>query len=366
MGDTMSRTSFGETISRLSSRRLSRRTFVSGAASMGTLALTSGTTRAQAGGPIVVTTFGGFVEKTFRSALAEPFEKETGIKVILKLGSMSEWLTSAMVNRRKPDIDVLWLAFPESIRAVMEDDVVMELSKERIPNLADVRPIWLDMFDRKGVGHEYAAFGIGYRADMLQDPPKSWADFWSPKYAGQIALPDINSNGSWEFLMMAARLNGGDESKLDIGLDAVKRLKPGVKRFFKSLTEAQNLLDTGEAGMVGPITDLRVYALQDQGKPVKFVLPSEGTIPSLVSFHIAKNTANREQSEKFVNFALSKPGLTDFCNALICGVPRADVQLNDKARSRVAPFETLVIFDWRKIVPSMKRYTEVWNREVIR
>ncbi len=345
---------------------LNRREFVGGAAALGALGLSAAPASAQAGTSIVVTTFGGVVERAFRNVLNEGFEKQTGTKVILKLGSMSEWLTSAMVNRRKPDIDVLWLAFPESIRAVMEEDVVLELSKERIPNIAQVQPVFYDMYDRKGVGHEYAAFGIAYRSDMVSEPPKSWADFWSPKYAGQISIPDINSNGAWEFLMMAARLNGGDESKLEVGFDAVKRLKPSVKRYFKSLTEAANLIDTGEVAMVGPITDFRAYALQDQGKPVRFVLPSEGTIPSLVSFHIAKNTAHREQAEKFVNFALSPEGQRDFCNALICGTARGDVQLDPKVTARVAPFNSLIIFDWRKIVPSMRRFTEMWNREIVR
>lgn len=345
---------------------LDRRQFVAGAASLGGAALAPSLGSAQGSGSLVVTTFGGVVEKAFRSVLNENFEKQTGTKVILKLGSMSEWLTSAMVNRRKPDIDVLWLAFPESIRAVMEDDVALELSKDRIPNLAQVQPVFYDMYDRKGVGHEYAAFGIAYRTDMVSEPPKSWADFWSPKYAGQISIPDINSNGAWEFLMMATKLNGGDESKLDVGFDAVKRLKPSVKRYFKSLTEAANLIDTGEVGMIGPITDFRAYALQDQGKPVRFVLPSEGTIPSLVSFHIAKNTANRELAEKFVNYALSPEGQRDFCNALICGTARGDVQLEPKVASRVAPFQSLIIFDWKKVVPAMKRYTELWNREIVR
>lgn len=345
---------------------LNRRQFVAGAASLTGLSVTPAASLAQSGGSLVVTTFGGVVEKAFRTVLNENFEKQTGAKVILKLGSMSEWLTSAMVNRRKPDIDVLWLAFPESIRAVVEDDVALELTKERIPNLANVRPVFHEMFDRKGVGHEYAAFGIAYRTDMVSEPPKSWADFWDPKYAGKISIPDINSNGAWEFMMMAAKLNGGDESKLNVGFDAIKRLKPSVKRYFKSLTDAANLIDTGEVGMIGPITDFRAYALQDRGKPVRFVLPSEGTIPSLVSFHIAKNTANRELAEKFVNFTLSADAQREFCNTLICSPTLPNVTLEPKVSARVAPFESLVIFDWRKIVPSMKQYTELWNREIVR
>ncbi|MSO76475.1 MAG: ABC transporter substrate-binding protein [Alphaproteobacteria bacterium] len=313
---------------------------------------------------IVVSMFGGVVERTFRTTLIEPFEKATGIKVTPKLGAPGEWLTSAMVNRARPEIDVLWLIFPESIRASQETDVLLELSEARIPNLAKVDPIWRQMYKGTGVGHEYAPFVIGYRTDMIDDPPKSWADFWNPKYAGKIAIPDIVSPGAWELLMVAAKQNGGSETNAGPGIEAMGKLKPSVKRFYKNLTEAANLLETGEAAVVGPITDFRVYALQDQGKPVRVVHASEGTLPSFVSFHIAKNTANRDAAEKFVDFAMSQRGLTDFCNALICGPTRPDVTLSGKAAERAVPSSGLIIFDWPTVVPLMGRYTEMWNRTI--
>jgi len=344
---------------------IGRRAVLGGMAA-GALGAAAGFTpfRADAQTPsIVVSMFGGLVERSFQTALIEPFQAATGIKVTPKLGAPGEWLTSALVNRARPEIDVLWLGFPESIRASMEPDVVAKLTEERIPNLAHVRPVWRDMYNNYGVGHEYAAFGIAYREDLV-DAPTSWADFWDPKYAGKIAIPDIVSTGVWEFLMMAAKLNGGSETNAAPGIEAIKKLKPSVKRFFKNLTEATTLLDTGEAAMVGPITDFRAFGLQDQGKPVRLVRPKEGDLPSFVSFHIAKNTRNMEAAEKFVDFALSEKGMTDFCNTLICGPARPGIELDPKAAERVAPFESLVIFDWPAVVPLMGRYTELWNREI--
>lgn len=76
--------------------------------------------------------------------------------------------------------------------------------------------------------------------------------------------------------MMGAKLNGGSESNLDPGLAAVEKIRGGVKRFYKNQTEAANLLDTGEAPIVGVISDFRAYAMQDAGKPIGFVRPAEG------------------------------------------------------------------------------------------
>ncbi len=54
---------------------------------------------------LVSTVFGGVWEREYRKNIVEPFEKATGNKVLLKLGSTSEWLTNALVNRRRPEID---------------------------------------------------------------------------------------------------------------------------------------------------------------------------------------------------------------------------------------------------------------------
>jgi putative spermidine/putrescine transport system substrate-binding protein len=331
---------------------------------LGALALTAGkATAADTGVSIVVTMFGGAAERAFMSALIEPFQRTTGIKVVPKLGAPSEWLTSAVVNKARPEIDVLWLTLPEAIRAI-SDDLVSPLSVERIPNLSGVRPKLREMYDGKGVAHEYASHGIGYRTDLVKEPPKSWADLFDGKFAGQIAIPDIVSPGAWELLMMGTRLNGGNESNLEPGFAALQKIKGGVKRFYKNQTEAANLLDSGEAAIIGAMADFRTYALQDAGKKVAFVLPTEGAVPSLVSFHIAKNTAKVEACEKFIDFALSVQGQTAFCNELVCGTARPDATLTPKVASRVTPFDKLVIFDWRKVHPQTRRYVELWNRRI--
>src|SRR5258708_1063855 len=171
----------GALMSRSDRLSISRRGAVFG---MTAVALAGRTAVAEDDVPIVLTMYGGASERAFRAALIEPFERSTGIRVIPKLGSPREWLTTAIVTNPRPEIDILWLGFPESIRAVGED-VVQPLSEERIPNLAKVRPRLRELYDGRGVGHEYAAFGIAYRTDLIKEPPKSWADLFDPKYAGQ-------------------------------------------------------------------------------------------------------------------------------------------------------------------------------------
>jgi spermidine/putrescine-binding protein len=67
---------------------------------------------------IVSTIFGGPFEAAYRKHVVEPFQKKNNAEVILKYGTSSEWVANSLLNRGNPEIDVMFLAYPDSIRAV--------------------------------------------------------------------------------------------------------------------------------------------------------------------------------------------------------------------------------------------------------
>ena len=105
----------------------------------------------------------------------------------------------------------------------------------------------------------------------------------------------------------------------------------------------------------------RGYDMVDSGKPIKFVIPSEGASIGMVSFHIAKNSPNADICKKFINFALSKRPQEDFGNGMNAGPTTSYAVLNDKARSRVPPIHSMLLFDWFKLVPQMGALADRWN-----
>lgn len=312
---------------------------------------------------LVSNVFGGFYEQQYRKAISDPFEKAFGAKVQLRYGAPSAILTNAMVNRRSPEIDVLLLTYPDSIRAVHED-IGMPLTIADIPNLADVYPVWWDQFRRQAVGLDYISFGIMYRKDMIKTPPTSWADLWRDEYKGKLAIPGIASAGAWEMLVAAAKNNGGDENNLGPGFEALKRLKPSVRKFFQSTPEPVQLIESGEVAVAAMTVDARAYALMDAGKPVEFVKPKEGSAVGMVSYHIPKNSKKQDLAKKFINFALSVEAQTALCNGLVAGPVNKKVKLDPKIEPRVTPFNQLLFFDWLKIVPNMSVLVERWNRDI--
>lgn len=340
---------------------LSRRGLIAGAGALGVgLCLPR---PASAATTIVSTIFGGKFEEVYRATIVEPFRKKFGHEVTLKLGSGSQWLTTAMVSKAAPEIDVLWLAFPESIKAINED-LAIELLPAELPNLADVEPIWFDTYKRKGVGLDYSSFGLAWRTDKINPAPTSWADLWNPAYKGKLAVPDLTTSGGYETLVMAAKLNGGSETNIDPGFAAMKKLRPNVRKFYKSNPEAAQMFERGEAE-VGVWFDGRTWALADGGMPIRFGVPKEGATVGMVSYHIMKNTPKMDVCKQFVNFAISVEAQEGFCNGMQYGPVNRKAKLVPPASDRVAPLKDLLMLDWFKIEPQMSTWLDRWNREIV-
>ena len=126
----------------------------------------------------VSTIFGGVYEREYRKAFVSPFASANSADVQLKLGSSSEWLTNAKVNRRNPEIDMLLLPFPDSIRMTMEG-LSIPLTAEDIPNIKDVNPLFYDTYKRTGVAVSAVGYGIAYRHDLVPSPITDWEDIWT-------------------------------------------------------------------------------------------------------------------------------------------------------------------------------------------
>ncbi len=342
---------------------LNRRNFIASAGTLSLGVMLPNALRAQGSGGFTSTVFGGVWEQNYRKAIVDAFEAKTGVTVNLNLGSTAEWLTNAMINRDGPEIDMLLLSYPDSIRAVLAD-IGLEVGPEDIPNIAEIEPVWWEQYQRRAVGLDYASYGIAYRTDLVEKPVKSWADLFDAGLRDKITVPDIGTWGSWELLVMLAKMRGGSEEDMDPAFEGLQELLPNIRRFYSSSTDAMSMLDSGEVVAVGMTTNIPPYALIDAGKPVSFIFPEEGAMVGMVSYHIAQNSKNIDLCKQFINHAISKESQEAFCNAVIAGPVRSDAVLTGKAAERVPALDQLTLFDWFKIVPQMPMLTDRWNMEI--
>lgn len=347
---------------RIFAPQITRRRVLAGGASLTLGLCLPGVGRAETS-TLVSTIFGGKFEEEYRKAIVTPFMKKEGVEVKLQYGDGSQWLTSALVNREAPEIDLLWLAYPQNVQAINEG-LCQDLKVEEIPNLKDVESAWYEGFKRQGVGLDYASFGIGYRTDLVKTEPTSWADLWNPEYQGKIALPDITASGGYETLIMAAIAHGGSVENIEPGFEALKKLRPGVRKFYKSNPEATQLLERGEVA-VAAWFDGRTWGLADKGVKAKWVAPKEGAAAAMVSYHIPTKTRDAELCKRFIDFAISREAQEGFCNAMQYGPVNKTAVLTGQAKERVPPLSSLKVIDWFAVVPNLGPWLERWNREVV-
>lgn len=341
----------------------SRRTLLKGAAAAGVIAGFPAIVRAQ-NRELVFSIPGGIYEQNFRPHVVEPFEKKTGRKISLQFQGSNEVYAKVLATKDAPDFDLAFLSYPLAMSAKDTKDVFIDLPTSLVPNAADLDPLFYDIYDRKAVGFNYAPYGIGFHVNHVKPAPTSWHDLWRPELKGKVTITDLSGGFAFETVVLAALINGGSIDNLEPGWEAMKRLKPNVFRWYKSAPEAAQLFEREEA-WAGGLASSRIYTLKDAGKPVEWVAPKEGTPVGVLSFHVLKNSRNRDLAVEFANWAISKEPQEGFANGIEFGPCSKKAELKGRAKERVPAHAQLMRIDWPKLAPKMRAMDERWQREVV-
>ena len=131
----------------------------------------------------------------------------------------------------------------------------------------------------------YNADTLGYRPDMVEKVPTSWADLFDPVYRGQTSILDIPSIGIMDAAMVvesAGLMEFGDKGnmtreELDGITDILKEQKAlgQFRAFWKTFDESVNLMVSGEV-VLQSMWSPAVTAVKAQGIPCVYQPLAEG------------------------------------------------------------------------------------------
>jgi putative spermidine/putrescine transport system substrate-binding protein len=313
---------------------------------------------------IVTTSYGGVYEQNYRKLVLEPFAKKTGAEFAIKYGGADEWLNNSLINRDSPEIDLPMLSVPVAARAVKIPNLFIELNAANVPNIKNIHPVFYETYEGKAVGFNYTDYGFIYNTTKVNPEPTSWADLWDPRFKGQLLVPGPTAGAMYEMVLVAARLNGGSEDNYIPGIEAMKRLKPNVVRWFTNSNEVEGLIQRGEASVAAGYASFRGYSLIDAGQPLKVVVPKEGAPMGVLSYHIPTKARNRDLLLEFVNFALDVEQQNAFGNAMASGMCNVNTVLESKIASRVTPADQLLRINWGKLQTQLVDITRRMQRDV--
>lgn len=264
----------------------------------------AGTAMAQDKGTVRVHIGGGDWADANMKAYVEPFEKETGIKVV----AVRDWTSVAklklMVENNNVEIDVggmPWLDYLSAKNSGWLEEIDYKVFKpEELAGLSDR--------DRAshGTGYIYAAYIQAYNNQKhpAGKRPTTWAEFWDvKKFPGQRTMRQgVYGSGPWEEALLADGVPVDKLYPLDIDrvFKSLDKIKPYIAKWWKEGAEGQQVFADGIADM-GQAFNGRVGNLQKQGMPIDIEW-NQGKLQ--VDYYVVpKGAQNKENAMKYIAFA---------------------------------------------------------------
>lgn len=315
---------------------------------------------------LVIATFGGSFADDTKSCHVAAFEKKTGAKAIVTLGSSVDQAAKIRATKDDPEIDVAYMDI--SIAKQIRNEGLLE--KLPFDTLETYPEVAKQAFDPEGtfVNFMTAATVIAYNPKELPEPPTSWGDLFDPKYAGKMALGDITGTSGLHFLLAANRMKGGTLDDLDPGFAAIAAIKEAPVMYYTQADQLVSLFERGEI-VIAPWYPDRIGSAADKGVPVAVAYPEEGAVGIQPTIAVPKGAKNKDLAMKYIDVVLSKEGQACFAEKKYAGPVNTEVELSERV-AKVVPYgesyEKLWYPDTDKVAEKRPEWTRRWQREINR
>jgi putative spermidine/putrescine transport system substrate-binding protein len=256
--------------------------------------------RASASEQITVADVGGAPAQALRAAFYDPFEKETGIRVVNVAHESDPVTQFKLVVDANSKIWDVCMVTPDDVMRLTADknyleplDIAADKSDNWVPG--SLMPNWFG----------FSVYGIvmAYRTDVYKaDAPKSWADFWdTTKFPGRRGLYR-NPKGVLESALLADGVAPKDLYPLDVdrGFAMLDKIRAQVAVWWTSGAQNTQLLQNGEVD-ISDTWSARAFAAIDSGAPVNIVWKG---LYSIDGWSIPLGTPNLKQAREFVRFCM--------------------------------------------------------------
>jgi putative spermidine/putrescine transport system substrate-binding protein len=316
--------------------RLTRRSAVAGL-----LAAPAIIRGARAGETFVLGTWGGDYQRLQMENIELPLVRPLGLESVIDTGDEAPRVAKIMATRRLPrgPLDVACVQAVQAY-ALGEAGVLEELTPDKVPNLAHVKP---------GLGtatfapHIWSPQIVSYAPERVSAPPTGFGDLMDPKYKDKVGFPD----GNFFYVMMAAGLYaGGSANDFDKAKEAMTKVNANGLRLYPSTDAGGPPFKTGEID-IGVMWLARISMWQNAGIPVAAAFPKEGCILYVSGMVVPKNAPNKAAAFKYVNAMLDPRAQLGFAehmgylptvdNAPLSGKVAQQLALPDPAPKLVNP-----------------------------
>ena len=257
--------------------------------------------RSGVNGEVYVYSYGDY----FDPMVAEDFEEETGIRVIIDTYDTAEEMYTVLENNATTYDCICTSDY--MIEKMISNDMVAELNYDNIPEISNIGDVYLDKTESFDPGHKHSVpyqtgiSGILYNTKMVGDVEiDSWDDLWNEKFKDSLVMPDSVRDA---FMIALKKLgyseNSTNEDEIKAAAEELIKQKPLVYKYAND--SARDLLANGSAA-VGVVWNGEYIYTKDLNDDVEFVIPEEGSEFFVDSWVIPKDVVNKENAEAWINY----------------------------------------------------------------
>ena len=189
------------------------------------------------------------------------------------------------------------------------EGLLLELDKERLPNLANVEDRFLGLdFDPENSFHvpkDWGTTGFMYLTDRVDQELNSWDDFYSvaPEYSGRYTVLDGAVEVTGSFLKrLGYSWNTTVQSEVDQATAQMVEFKPHVEAITS--TEYRELMGRADTYLALGWNGDYFYIYEDQPS-TRYVIPTEGTEFWIDCWSILADAPHPNLAHEFCNWILT-------------------------------------------------------------
>jgi putative spermidine/putrescine transport system substrate-binding protein len=319
--------------------------------------------RAQDGGELVVSNWGGDWNNNVMKALETPVLEQHGVTIRRDLASAPVRKSKLLAERNLPrgTIDVAHFtdadAYELQIQGALEP-----LDYSQIPNAAHLLPGMRNPYFLPWI---YSGVELLYNPEKIAVPPTSFADLMDPKYAGRVGLID---QIYFNYLYAYALLAGGSMDNVGPGLAKLLELKKAVQpRIYPSHEQLAAAMSSGEVWITA---NYKARAAQWSAAklPIRGSYPKEGGIAIQFGVVIPKHARNKALAYRYLNEMLA-PLASRNISALTYYAPVIDnadlpLALQKEVDFSDAERKSLHYVDYAYAAKNQPQWLEWWNKEI--
>ena len=234
----------------------------------------------------------------------ELFEKETGISVTYEEYETNEIMYPKILSQAIA-YDVVCPS-DYMIQRMIENDLLAEINWNNIPNIKNMDSTYMEQsksFDpenKYSVPYCVGTVGILYNKSMVKEPVDSWNILWDPKYKDSILMQDsVRDAYAVALKRLGYSINATEVDQLAAATEDLIEQKPLVQAYVVDQVRDKMI---GNEAALGVIYSGEAGYTKRENPDLEYVIPKEGSNVWIDSWVIPKNSKNKENAEKFINF----------------------------------------------------------------